>query len=75
MASPNDILRTPQAAPYVGLAVGTLNKMRLTGDGPPFVRLTSRAVGYLRSDLDAFLASRRVRSTSDRGDSSATAAA
>jgi hypothetical protein len=28
------VMRTPAAADYLGLAQSTLNKMRLTGDGP-----------------------------------------
>ena len=59
------ILRTREAASYVGLAKSTLEKRRLTGDGPPYVRLGGRAVGYERDELDAWLASRRVGSTSE----------
>lgn len=55
------VLRTPEAAKYLGLGTSTLNKTRLTGgpDCPPFVKLSSRAVGYLVSDLDIWLAARR----------------
>ena len=49
------ILRTPGAAEYIGLSASTLEKMRLSGDGPRFVRLGGRAVGYDRQDLDAWL--------------------
>ena len=59
------ILRTPEAAAYLGLAKSTLEKRRLTGEGPPFVRLGGRAIGYEREELDAWLASRRVASTSE----------
>ena len=31
-------MRTPEAAKYVALAESTLTKMRLTGDGPLFVK-------------------------------------
>jgi len=58
------ILRTPGAAAYVGLAVTTLEKMRLTGGGPPFVRLGCRAVGYVLSDLDAWIEGQKAASTS-----------
>jgi predicted DNA-binding transcriptional regulator AlpA len=58
-------MRTPEAARYLGISESTLNKTRLTGDGPPFVKVTPRAVAYRKADLDAWLASRLRRSTSD----------
>jgi predicted DNA-binding transcriptional regulator AlpA len=57
-------LRTPAAADYVGYSESTLEKKRLTGKGPPFIRL-GRAVVYDTRDLDAWLAERRARSTSE----------
>ena len=54
------ILRTPEAAEYVGLAESTLEKQRVSGTGPRFIRLGSRAIGYDIRDLDAWLASRAV---------------
>lgn len=51
----------------VGLSISTLNKMRLRGDGPPFVKLGARAVGYPLESVTAWLASRMRRSTSDPG--------
>ncbi len=61
------ILRTPEAAEYVGLSISTLEKMRLAGNGPEFVRLGSRAVGYDVNALDLWLERQRRRSTSDAG--------
>lgn len=59
------VLRPPEAAAYTGISEGKLAKMRMAGgDGPVFIRLTTRSVGYLRKDLDAYLEARRVRSTS-----------
>jgi predicted DNA-binding transcriptional regulator AlpA len=49
------IFRTPGAAGYVGLSPSTLEKKRLTGGGPAFIRLGGRAVGYDVRDLDAWL--------------------
>ena len=45
------VVRTPAAANYVGLARATLEKMRVTGRGPRFIRL-GRAVVYAIEDLD-----------------------
>ena len=59
-------MRTPEAAKYVALAESTLTKMRLTADGPPFVRLGRRAVVYRKADLHAWIAARVRRSTSDK---------
>ncbi len=61
------ILRTPEAADYTGLSVSTLEKMRLSGAGPEFVRLGTRAVGYDVAALDSWLDRQRRRSTSDEG--------
>jgi predicted DNA-binding transcriptional regulator AlpA len=57
-------LRTPAAADYLGYSESTLEKKRLTGDGPPFVRL-GRTIVYDTRDLDGWLAARRARSTSE----------
>jgi len=54
------------AAEYVGLSVSTLNKLRVFGGGPVFLKL-GRRVAYDVTDLDAWLATRRRRSTSDDG--------
>lgn len=40
-------------------------KARLRGDGPKFVRLSARAIGYLQADLDAWLADKRFGSTAE----------
>lgn len=61
------VLRPPEAAPYIGLSVSTLAKQRLRGDGPKFVRLSPRAIGYLPADLDEWVANRRCLSTSEYG--------
>ena len=60
------ILRTPEAARFLGLSASTLEKMRLTGEGPPFVRLGARALGYDVDELREWLKSRRCTSTSDQ---------
>ena len=59
------ILLTPDAARFIGAKESTLEKWRLRGDGPPFIRIGPRKIGYLRSDLDAWLVSRRHQSTSE----------
>jgi excisionase family DNA binding protein len=58
------MLATPQAANYVGLGKSTLDKARLSGNGPRFVKL-GRRVLYDPTDLDAWLNQHRRSSTSD----------
>lgn len=61
-----EILNTREAAQYVRLGKPTLERFRISGEGPVFVKLGG-AVRYQKTDLDAWLESRRVRSTSDGG--------
>lgn len=60
---------THAAAAFLGLAAQTLRKLRITGDGPPFLKL-GRAVRYRPTDLEAWLSARVMTSTSDRKDGS-----
>lgn len=57
-------LTTNQAGTYVGLSRRTLEKMRTTGDGPPY-RKHGRYIRYHVADLEAWSASRRKNSTSE----------
>jgi predicted DNA-binding transcriptional regulator AlpA len=59
----SELFTTPEAAAYAKLAVPTLERFRLTGDGPMFAKLGG-SVRYRRCDLDAWIESRLVRSTS-----------
>lgn len=58
-----DIMNTLEAAQYVRLGKPTLDRFRLTGEGPRFAKLGG-AVRYRRADLDDWIASRLVASTS-----------
>jgi excisionase family DNA binding protein len=62
------ILRTADAARYLNFSESTLEKLRVYGGGPTFIRLGARAVRYRRADLDAWLAAGARRSTSDLGE-------
>jgi len=59
------LFRPSQAAFYLGLSVSTLAKMRMRGDGPPYVKIGSRAIAYDRSDLEDWIRIRKIRSTSE----------
>jgi hypothetical protein len=58
-------LQTPEAAAHLGLAPGTLDKMRVRGSGPPYLRLTPRRVVYAVDALDAWARARQFNSTSE----------
>lgn len=61
------VLRPAHAAKYCGLSEATFARMRGDGNGPEFVQLNMKAIGYRIADLDAWLASRpRFKSTSAR---------
>ncbi len=59
-------LRRKQAAKYIGASEGFLEKaaVRRCG-GPPFLRLSRRLIVYDVSDLDAWMAKRRVDCTTE----------
>lgn len=57
-------LTTEQAAAHLGLASSTLEKARVHGTGPRYIKL-GRAVRYLRADLDSYLVARTISSTSE----------
>jgi predicted DNA-binding transcriptional regulator AlpA len=61
----NPALDTDQAGVYTGLSPKTLEGFRSSGNGPRFVRYGRRAVRYLVSDLDAWMAGLKVASTSE----------
>ncbi|ANK89652.1 MULTISPECIES: helix-turn-helix transcriptional regulator [unclassified Rhizobium] len=56
-------LRTEQAGNYTGFAASTLEKMRLTGAGPTYIKV-GKVVVYDPDDLDQWLAMHRRLSTS-----------
>lgn len=60
----NPYLKTPAAALYIGVSEAWLEKKRVTGGGPVYIK-NSRLVSYRRSDLDEFMSARARRSTSE----------
>jgi predicted DNA-binding transcriptional regulator AlpA len=58
------MLATKQAANYVGLGKSTLDKARLTGNGPCFIKI-GRRVLYHPDDIDLWLNQHRQISTSE----------
>jgi excisionase family DNA binding protein len=58
------MLTTHEAASYLRLSERTLERLRVSGMGPKFVRL-GHSIRYRQQDLDAHVASRVVASTSE----------
>ena len=56
-----ELLTTKQAAQYLGMSTAFLERDRWAGAKVPFVRIGSRTVRYLKSDLEEYIESRRVR--------------
>ena len=59
------LLTQRDAALYLHLSERTLERMRVAGNGPRFVRLSNRSIRYRQQDLDAYVAARVVGSTSE----------
>ena len=61
------LLTTRDAAKYLGLKPSCLDNWRWRGDGPQYVQVSTRAIRYRLSDLEAFVTDRLRRSTTDSG--------
>jgi predicted DNA-binding transcriptional regulator AlpA len=59
------ILTERDAAAMVCLSVRTLQRLRVDGGGPEFIKLTARRIGYSQSALAAWLRARSATSASD----------
>ena len=63
--SPSPFLTTDQAATRISLKKNTMKKMRIRGDGPPYLVISKRSVLYDAAKLDAWVRSREFHSTSE----------
>ena len=54
-----------EAADYVGHSVRALQNWRVRGGGPKFAKISARSIRYRRCDLDQWVESKLVRSTSE----------
>ncbi len=53
------------AAAFLGLTIRWMQGMRQRGDGPPYIRISSRCVRYTRIRLREYAEARVRKSTSD----------
>ncbi len=58
----NIVIPEPEAARRLGVSIRTLQRWREDGDGPAFVMLGVRRIGYRPADLDAWVEARVARS-------------
>lgn len=55
-----ELLTMRQAAEFLGVSMAFLERDRWAGAQVPFVRVGSRTVRYLKSDLEEYVRKRRV---------------
>jgi excisionase family DNA binding protein len=65
MDNPEVYLTPRDAAEYLRISTSTLAKLRVYGGGLKFTKVSRSAVRYRLCDLDAYMAARRVTSTSE----------
>ncbi len=59
--APNSVLTEEQAAMFLNLSKFTLLRLRHDRTGPPWVQIGKRRVGYLRADIETWLASQEIQ--------------
>ena len=62
---PTRKLSVNEAAAFLGLSASTLNKLRLSGDGPRYLKLGRRVLYDIR-DLEVWASERRRNHTSEQ---------
>lgn len=68
MADQIHLLTSAETGERLGLAVSTLAKMRVRGDGPTFVKLGGKKVAYAERDIAEWIQQSRRTSTSETPD-------
>ena len=59
------LLDVNRAAAWLGVSASWLNKLRITGEGPRYLKFGTRAVRYSVQDLRQWIEARAVTSTSE----------
>jgi Helix-turn-helix domain len=66
-ATPSFVLLTPkETARRLKISVSWLAKARMRGDGPPFIKVSERAIRYTDAALMQWMKSRQRLSTSEQ---------
>ncbi|MBX9720855.1 MAG: helix-turn-helix domain-containing protein [Candidatus Obscuribacterales bacterium] len=61
---PYPLVNEKQAAEMMGLSISWFRQIRVTGGGPPFIKV-GNAVRYKVSDLESWLDNRRIHHTTE----------
>jgi predicted DNA-binding transcriptional regulator AlpA len=61
----SQLLNTKQAANHLGVSAAYLERDRWAGAKIPFIRLGTRSIRYRQQDIEEFVNSRRMKSTSE----------
>ena len=59
------LINEHEAADYIGHSVRSLQNWRVRGGGPKFVKISRRSIRYRFSDLNEWIESKLVSSTSE----------
>ena len=62
---PESLFTEPQAARFLNFTPRCLQAWRQRGGGPKFIRISSRAIRYRKSDLDDWIDEKIKSSTSE----------
>ena len=54
------LLNEKQLAAWLGISLPNLQRRRSDGNGPPFVQLSERRIGYRKSAVERWLESRTI---------------
>lgn len=60
-----DFIDIAQMSELTGISRNTLAQLRFRGDGPAFYKITSRTIRYRRSEVIAWMESKRAQRTDD----------
>jgi predicted DNA-binding transcriptional regulator AlpA len=60
---PDELLTTPEVAAILRLSTKTLENWRWRKEGPPYQRISRRAIFYRRGDLQQWVHDQTVRAT------------
>ena len=65
MPHPEELLSTEELVKFTGLTKRFWESRRMSGDSPPFIRLSARAVRYRWGDVEQWLNTMKRNKTSD----------
>ncbi len=65
MSSNSELLNIPQAAHFLGVHRSFLDRRRVAGGGPRYIRLSARIIRYSKEDLLSWLELSRRSNTSE----------